>query len=60
MVGVTLKKQYSRTRCVNGGNYGFSGTNIWVDRGCRAKFNVMVKRMYMFKLLIKYQGTSRD
>ncbi len=38
--GVTLVRQLSSTRCVQGANWGFDRNGIWVDNGCRAEFSV--------------------
>jgi hypothetical protein len=35
-----LRKQKSGSPCVEGDTYGFTGDTIWVDRGCRAEFEV--------------------
>lgn len=35
-----LIENISRTRCVEGRNWGYDSTSIWVDRGCRARFGV--------------------
>merc|ERR1719288_303458 len=40
-VDITLKNQRSKTTCVKDENYGvLSGTEIWVDNGCRGAFIV--------------------
>jgi hypothetical protein len=38
--GVRLKRQLSRDACVEGVSWGFDRNGIWVDRGCRAEFEV--------------------
>ena len=38
--GVELVRQLSRSRCVQGSNWGWDRGGIWVDRGCRADFRV--------------------
>ena len=40
---VTLAKQRSGSSCVQGRTWGYDNTQIWVDRGCRADFNVEVR-----------------
>lgn len=35
-----LQRQISKTRCVEGDNWGYSPGEIWVDDGCRAEFIV--------------------
>ena len=35
-----LHKQKSNSPCVEGETYGFTGDTIWVDKGCRAEFEV--------------------
>lgn len=41
---VRLVKQQSGSTCVQGRNWGFNQTGIWVDRGCRADFEVSSNR----------------
>ena len=38
--GVQLKKQHSEAKCVEGTTWGYDRNGIWVDRGCRADFEV--------------------
>ena len=38
--GVYLVKQRSGSPCKQGYSWGFDGRGIWVDRGCRADFQV--------------------
>ena len=38
--GVQLTRQISGTSCVQGQTWGFDARGIWVDRGCRAEFQV--------------------
>lgn len=38
---VQLSQQLSRTACVKGQTWGVDGNTIWVDRGCRADFNLV-------------------
>jgi hypothetical protein len=38
--GVTLVRQLSQTACTEGSSWGYGGNVIWVDRGCRAEFQV--------------------
>src|SRR5687768_11413880 len=38
--GVAIRQQLSSTNCVEGRNWGYSRTAIWVDNGCRAQFLV--------------------
>jgi hypothetical protein len=35
---VQLVRQLSKTRCVEGRNYGFNRRSVWVDQGCAAVF----------------------
>ena len=37
---VQLVRQLSKTRCIQGVNWGWDRNGIWVDRGCRAEFRV--------------------
>lgn len=41
---VRLVKQQSGSTCVQGRTWGFNQTGIWVDRGCRADFEVSGNR----------------
>ena len=38
---VTVARQWSKTKCVRGENWGYRDGVIWVDEGCRADFNVV-------------------
>ncbi len=38
--GVTLVRQHSDAQCIQGRTYGVRGNQVWVDRGCRADFQV--------------------
>lgn len=38
--GVDLLRQLSKTRCVEGTNWGWDRKGVWVDKGCRAEFRV--------------------
>ena len=38
--GVTMVRQNSNSPCVQGQTWGYDGRGIWVDRGCRADFQV--------------------
>ncbi|MDN5782120.1 MAG: DUF3011 domain-containing protein, partial [Luteimonas sp.] len=38
--GVDIVRQLSRTRCVQGQNWGWDRGGIWVSGGCRAEFRV--------------------
>jgi len=38
--GVMISRQLSRTQCVQGRNWGWDRSGIWVDGGCRAEFRV--------------------
>jgi len=37
---VTVMRQLSKSACVQGKTWGYSGNTIWVDNGCRADFLV--------------------
>ena len=37
---ITLQRQLSSTRCVDGTNFGLRNGSVWVDRGCRGEFLV--------------------
>jgi hypothetical protein len=37
---VRLHRQLSRDACVEGQTWGFDRNRIWVDKGCRAEFEV--------------------
>ncbi len=38
--GVQLVRNLSDTRCVQGGNWGWDRSGVWVDNGCRGEFQV--------------------
>lgn len=38
--GVDIMRQLSRTRCVQGQNWGWDRGGIWVTGGCRAEFRI--------------------
>ena len=38
--GVDIMRQLSRTRCVQGQNWGWDHGGIWVTGGCRAEFRI--------------------
>ena len=42
--GVRLVKQRSGSRCTQGTTWGYDSNGIWVDRGCRADFEVLAPR----------------
>lgn len=42
--GVRVVRQHSEAQCVQGQTYGVRGEQLWVDRGCRADFEVMSGR----------------
>lgn len=39
--GVRLIRQLSRTACTQNQSWGFTREGIWVDRGCRARFEII-------------------
>jgi len=42
---VTVARQWSKTKCVRGDNWGYRDGMIWVDEGCHADFNVVPSGM---------------
>src|SRR5437773_830917 len=38
--GVRLTRQFSNSPCDQNSSWGFDSRGIWVDRGCRAEFQV--------------------
>jgi hypothetical protein len=38
--GVRLHKQKSKSPCIRGRTWGYNRNGIWVDHGCRAKFEI--------------------
>jgi hypothetical protein len=44
IVSVRLARQFSTAVCVQGQSWGFDEDAVWVDRGCRASFDVTVRR----------------
>ncbi len=39
-VSVRVQRQISKTRCVEGRNWGWNRAGIWVDQGCEAEFRI--------------------
>ena len=39
--GVQMTRQISGTPCIQGQTWGFDDRGIWVDRGCRAEFQII-------------------
>lgn len=39
---VYLASQISRTQCIEGENWGYTYDSIWVDKGCRGRFDVIL------------------
>ncbi len=39
--GVRVSRQRSEAQCIEGRTYGVRGTQLWVDHGCRADFDVL-------------------
>jgi len=44
--GVRLLQQVSNAACVQGSSWGFDQSGVWVDRGCRADFEVSGSRRF--------------
>jgi hypothetical protein len=44
--GVRMAKQLSKTRCIEGQNWGYDDRGIWVGSGCRAEFEIGYGRQY--------------
>ena len=42
--GVQLIRQRSEANCIYGQTWGFDRSGIWVDRGCRADFQLTNRR----------------
>jgi hypothetical protein len=42
--GVRVARQHSNAACIEGRTYGVRGSQMWVDRGCRAEFEVIPDR----------------
>src|SRR3954449_1177810 len=42
--GVRMVRQRSDARCTEGSTWGASRNQVWVDRGCRADFEVLPQR----------------
>ncbi len=38
--GVTLVRKLSQASCIEGSTWGHGGNVVWVDRGCRAEFQI--------------------
>ena len=41
---IAVTRKYSRSPCHDGYSYGPGSGSIWVNRGCRARFNVCYER----------------
>lgn len=44
--GVRLYRQLSRDACVEGQTWGFDRDGIWVDKGCRAEFEILERSFF--------------
>ena len=44
--GVTVYRQHSDVQCIQGQTFGVRGNQMWVDRGCRAEFQVQPYRAW--------------
>ena len=42
---ITLKEQLLSSTCSEDESFGISGSDVWVDNGCRASFNVQLQGM---------------
>lgn len=42
VLNAELVRKASAAACTEGRSWGFSGTTLWVDKGCRADFRVLV------------------
>ena len=40
VTSITVVNRYSNSACTQGQTFGAYGADIWVNRGCRARFNV--------------------
>ena len=40
---VILKKQVSNSACKKDKSFGYSGADVWVDKGCRAIFSIQLR-----------------
>ena len=58
---MSVKKRYSDSKCKKGYSYGYDKKSIWVDHGCRAKFNVRYKKSSSSKYKTKsVKCSSKD
>ena len=39
---MSVKNQQSQSACTFGDSFGFDAEKVWVDKGCRADFDVTV------------------
>jgi ketosteroid isomerase-like protein len=53
---VELQRQISGSACVQNSTWGWSGDSVWVDRGCRAEFNVYAQAA---EPVVEYNDTAR-
>ena len=44
VTSMTVKNQQSNAPCILGKSFGFDGNKIWVDKGCRADFEVTISK----------------
>jgi hypothetical protein len=44
IVSARLVRQFSTAVCTQGTSWGFDDDSVWVDRGCRASFDVTVRK----------------
>jgi hypothetical protein len=58
--GVSIRRQLSSTRCVEGRNWGYSRSAIWVSNGCRAQFVVNPTGRYGSVYNNNGSNTNRD
>ena len=42
IISAQLARQDSRSACVEGRSWGYTGTQLWVDHGCRGAFNLLI------------------
>src|SRR5260370_40717366 len=54
--GVQMVQQKSEAKCIQNRTWGYDNRGIWVDRGCRAEFEVSVRA----PVVVEPGGRDRD
>ena len=49
---INVKNQLSSSPCIENESFGFSGTDVWANKGCRAIFTIKILGMLAFEYFI--------